>query len=93
MEQAGLARKQKRIKDWLDFIQGGGVQDPQLRSQVLQAIEAYKRILAKCWQAKATTPSEEVEILDLERKLEELNEQSRMTIVGKRGGLPTRIVW
>lgn len=90
MELSALARKQKRLKDWLEFIQDGGVQDPHQRSQALQTLESYKRAIAKCWQIKVISPDDERTISDLERRLEQLNEESRMTTIGKRGGQPPR---
>jgi hypothetical protein len=92
MELSALARKQKRCKDWLDFVEQGGVQDPKMRTEVLTQLDAFRKYLAKCWEAKVITPQDEGKIVDLERRLEQLNEESRMTTVGKKGGLPARIV-
>ena len=93
MDLSQLATKQKRIKNWSDFIAEGGVQDPELRSLMEKTIQEFKLVLARCWQAKGATPEDQTAILDCERKLEEFDERARMTVVGKKAGAPERGVW
>ena len=92
MDLSLLAAKQKRIKDWNDFVAEGGVQDARLKSEVVSAIDRFKKVLVKCWEEQKISPEDEQMIRDCERKLEQLNEESRMTVVGKKAGAPARVI-
>ena len=92
MELSLLAAKQKRVKDWAAFVAQGGVQDAHLKSEVVSTLDQFKKLLAKCWEAKKIDAADEAQIKDFERRLEQLNESSRMTVVGKKTGAPARVI-
>jgi hypothetical protein len=88
MELATLAAKQKRVKDWLEFARVG-IPDEQLRTATLAAADELSRVLVACWKAGAISPDEASRIGDLERRLEQLNEDARLaarsnTLITKR---------
>ena len=92
MELSQLAIHQKRIKDWSDFIAEGGVQSAQLKEEILSTLTQFKKVLARCWEAKTISSQDEAEISDFERRLQQLNEEARMTVVGKKAGQPARVI-
>ena len=92
MELSQLAKKQKRIKDWSDFIADGGVQPAALKQEMLSTLNEFKKVLARCWEAQAISAQDERTISDFERRLQQFNEEARMTVVGKKSGIPARVV-
>lgn len=94
MELSELAKKQKRIKDWADFIADGGVQDAGMRAEITSILGEFKKALARCWEAKQISDADALLIADYERRLQQLNEEARMTVVGKKGpsGVPARAI-
>lgn len=94
MELSELAKKQKRIKDWADFIAEGGVQDPGMRAEINSILGEFKKALARCWEAKQISSADALLIADYERRLQQLNEEARMTVVGKKAatGAPARAI-
>ena len=92
MDLSLLATRQKRIKDWTDFVTEGGVQDPSLKTKVIETIAQLKKAIVQCWENQKVTAEDEKVIEDLERQLQQLNEESRMTVVGKKSGSPQRVI-
>jgi hypothetical protein len=90
MDLTRLAAKQKRLNSWRDFLESGGAQVLDLRSRTLAALNQYSDLLEKCWEASNSSytnpinPEHLSQIEDLERQLEELNEEARLSVVGKR---------
>ena len=82
MQISYIAAKQKRILDWAEFVQHGGVPDPALRRETEAKISEFKKIIAGCWIAGVVSPADEAKILDLERSLEQLNEEARILVGG-----------
>lgn len=92
MELSQLAIKQKRVKDWADFISEGGAQSPALKEEIIATLGQFKKVLARCWEAQQISAQDESEMLDFERRLQQLNEEARMTVVGRKGGAPARVI-
>lgn len=92
MELSQFAKMQKRIKDWSEFISDGGVQSAALREEILSNLNKLKKVLARCWESQKVSPQDEAEIRDLERSLQQQNEEARMTVVGKKSGTPARVI-
>lgn len=78
-----LSAKQKRLHDWRNFVESGGVQVLELRARTLAALNKYSGALEHCWEAKNISDDDWKTIEDLERQLEELNEEARLRVVGK----------
>ena len=83
MELSSLARKQKRIKDWSTYLEEH-VFDEGLKRRTSETLQQYRNLIAKCWEQERISESDELHLVSLERELEELNEEARMTIVPKR---------
>lgn len=88
MDLSRLPAKLKRHKDWLAFTKNE-LQDQSLREPTLQLLARFHTALTKCWEAKVVSDSAALEIADLERQLEQLNQEARLRVPGKSGaGLP-----
>lgn len=90
MELSALAAKQKRLKDWQEFAKVG-IPDESLRAKTLAAAQELSGVLTACWKAGAISAEEAQRIGDLERRLEQLNEDARLaarsnTLITKRVG-------
>lgn len=78
MELSQLAAKQKRAKDWQRFIDEGETHDRDLITQTRALLNDFRSALAEAAQAGAVSQTLEARIVDLERKLEQLNEEARL---------------
>jgi len=83
MDLATLAAKQKRAKDWADFIAAGEVHDTAIRRTMEERLAAFRSALKKVWEAEVVSAADEDAIEDLERQLVQLNEEARVRVVGK----------
>jgi hypothetical protein len=85
MDLATISAKQKRVKDWMEGLETT-VQDRNLREKTADVLKQYRSVLFRCWDAQAINATDAQQIADLERQLERLNEEARMTVVpsGKR---------
>jgi hypothetical protein len=84
MDLATLAAKQKRAKDWADFIAAGEVQDSATKLAIEERLAAFRAALKRVWESETASPADEATIEDLERQLVQLNEEARVRVVGKR---------
>ena len=74
-----LAAKQKRAAQWLEFAHEK-IRDESLRSHVVEQIESLREILRRCWENQSVSDADHANILDLERVLEQLNEEARLRV-------------
>lgn len=77
MELRGLARKQKRLKDWTQFLESAVKRD-EIRVQMTETLKLYRNLLAKVWESEAVSEEEDASIQDLERKLDQLAGDARL---------------
>lgn len=82
MDLSALASKQKRLKDWTQFSESE-VQSEHIRVRFNEALSGYKAALAQCWKQGKISPNDEQVLADIERQLEQLDEEARLTVVGK----------
>ncbi|MCO6432154.1 MAG: hypothetical protein J5J00_14950 [Deltaproteobacteria bacterium] len=80
---AWLARKQKRLKDWKTFADTE-IQDAGIRKETKSKLLAYAAVLERVWENQSLDAASAEEIDELERVLEQLNEEARLRVVGKR---------
>ena len=85
MELTDLAAKQKRIAVWKAYAENE-VQEPGLRQRTLDRLREFSRVLAEVWTKQLISDSDQTRITSLERELQSLNEEARMTVVGRRAG-------
>ena len=88
MESTSLARlaaKQKRLKDWRAFA-ASEIQDAGVLRKTEEMLKQYSTVLAEAWESRELTAEGEARIANLERQLEQLNEEARMRVVGRVGG-------
>lgn len=83
MKLSALAARQKRLKFWNTFVKEQ-VQDKTLRLTYVDQLKLYRNLLARCWEHGQITQADERELDDLERRIEDLNEQARQTVVPTR---------
>ncbi|MBN8550675.1 MAG: hypothetical protein J0M12_15270 [Deltaproteobacteria bacterium] len=81
MELSALAAKQKRIQTWSQFIESE-VQEPSLRNRFTSTLDRYRTTLVRAWKAGSISQEDENEMNDLERQLEQLDDEARLTVVG-----------
>jgi hypothetical protein len=72
-----LTAKQKRLITWEKFLQEE-LQNPEIKFKTESLIESFSKVLLKIWENNAYSETDKQEIEDLERKLEQLNEESRL---------------
>lgn len=80
MNLASLAAKQKRIKDWSSFFDSE-VSDTELKREFGRVLTTYRHMLLKLWETQGINPTDEKQILDLERRLEGFMEEARLLAV------------
>ena len=83
MELKELAVKQKRIQFWSEYL--SAVHSPNLRAEIVESLTKYRGLLARVWEAGAISEADASEILNLERVLEDLNEQARLETAQREG--------
>ena len=74
-----LAAKQKRLKDWTLFA-NNEVSDQQLKQRTTRALAQFQQALSSCWEKNEVTASDIQRIEDLERQLEQLNDEARLQV-------------
>ncbi len=79
MQLTRLSANQKRILDWQQFLSHGGCASAQLGTKIESAIKALQAVLTRCWQSKVITTEDENLVSDLERVLEALDEEARLS--------------
>ena len=77
MDLATLTTKHKRFQDWSKFLQSELLSE-SLRLRTEDTLKAFRNVLAKCWESENVTPEDAQHIEDLERQLEQLNEEARL---------------
>lgn len=80
MNLSSLARREKRLKDWSEFL-ATEVHDEELCRRTSLALQQYRNLLTKCWENGEVGEEDETQLQSAERELEELNEEARMTVV------------
>ena len=76
MELDILAAKQKRLRDWSNFLKEQPVKyEVKVKTQAL--LELYARALYDCWKKRSLDQSDIFKLDDYERQLEQLNEEAR----------------
>ena len=79
MGSAPLARRQKRLQNWRNFLKEE-VEDPTITNRTTKLLDQYQTVITRCWEAEAISAGDELELTSLERELEELDELARMTV-------------
>lgn len=79
MDLTAIAAKQKRLRDWSEFLETKGLPE-RLRQRVSTTLELYRKVLFECWESKQISPDSAFKIADLERTLEDLNEEIRLQV-------------
>lgn len=82
MQLSDLAAKQQRLKTWLRYLDTE-VQSEELHQRMKDTLQSYRTALARCWKTEKITDQDRDEIQDLERQLEELDEEARMVVVAR----------
>ena len=87
METSELAAKQKRVLDWRAMLPF--VQDLTVRKETEDKLAQLSEVLYRTWQKSAggngvVDPESEAKIRDLERQLEQLNDEGRIRIVAEQ---------
>lgn len=77
-----LAAKQKRLKSWTAFS-NEETQDQEIKSKTDTSLKLFSEKLLAIWESGEFNQQDVAEIENLERKLEQLNEESRVRAVGK----------
>ena len=72
-----LSAKQKRLITWENFVEHE-IQDEDMKEQTGKLIGAFSAALLKIWENNAYSDQDKMNLEDLERKLEQLNEESRL---------------
>ena len=77
MNLRALSRKQKRLKDWSQFLESE-VKHHEIRVQMADTLKLYRNLLAKCWESETVSEEDDATIQDLERQLEQMTEDARL---------------
>ena len=72
-----IAKKQKRLFDWNKTLEKINTEQ-NIKTPLKDKLKLYRNLLAKCWEKESCTDDEEVEILSLEREIEQLVEETRL---------------
>lgn len=78
MNISDLAAKQKRAKFWIDFA-ANEIKDVHVKNLVKQESRRYTELLSQLWEKGSVSVEDEKILLDLERRLEQLNEEARLS--------------
>ncbi len=80
MELSQLAAKQKRARSWQKFIDAGETSDHAVIAQTKDLLVEFRASLSEAAH-HGTIPAElEDKIINLERRLEQLNEEARLKV-------------
>lgn len=88
MKLSSLASKQKRAKDWEEFVKTEEVSE-ELCARTVEAVRDFRAVLARCWEKREITEADAAEIADRERRLEILNEEARLVAKPPKEGVVT----
>ena len=77
MDLRSLTRKQKRLKDWTNFLEQEVVDDAT-RVSLTNELKNYRNLLAKVWEEERVSEEDEASIDDLERRIEQLADDARL---------------
>jgi hypothetical protein len=80
MDISSLPAKQKRLKHWSLLL--SQVKDSNLQQNLASSLELYKATIARCWKTEHITSEDEMELKDLERRIEKLHELARFAVCG-----------
>ncbi len=80
-----LAEKQKRLKDWKYWLEHE-TEDPAIKVQTSQTLQNYSELLFNCWEKGQISIDDSRKLEDLERRLEQLNEEARLRVVARSSG-------
>ena len=78
MDLSTLAAKQKRVRDWSEFLFTDGL-DEALRLELGTTLELYKKVLVSCWERQTISADDQRLMASYERQLEELNDRVRLS--------------
>lgn len=78
MDLSTLAAKQKRVRDWSEFLFTDGL-DESLRLELGTTLELYKKVLVSCWERQTISADDQRLMASYERQLEELNDRVRLS--------------
>ena len=78
-----LAAYQKRLHDWRDY-NSTEVKDLIIKSEIDKLISTLSELLLKCWDENNFSQEDEFKVQDLERQLEQLNEEARVRTPGNK---------
>ena len=82
MELSALTRRQKRIKDWTNFLEHS-VKDVRIKSRTLELINGLRSAIGRCFEEQKINEADERLMRDYERQLELLNEEARLHVARK----------
>ncbi len=82
MDISILALKQKRLKDWSEFVERE-VQDLAVQTRMRKTLRDYSALIFACFQRNSVDQDDILLFEDLERMLQELTEQGRLRVTPK----------
>lgn len=82
MNIATLANRQKRLKDWSVFSETE-VSNPAIKRHLQGKLKEYSGALMRCFELGLVSEQDEFVMRSLERELEMLSEEARLSVVPK----------
>lgn len=85
MKLSNLAAKQKRARSWQEFIDAGETSDKLVVAETRDLLVEFRATLSEAAHHGAAnngnvSPELDAKIIDLERRLEQLNEEARLKV-------------
>ena len=77
-----LAAKQKRVKSWQMFLKEENP-NSEIKTKTEQTLKTLSEKLLQIWETKSCSEEDKYKIEDLERILEQLNEEARFQTQAK----------
>lgn len=85
MDLARISARQKRYRDWEEYLsEPSNVQTDELRSRITNTLQEYRSVLTSCWENSSVNEADEHKLQDLERELDRMHEEARLTVKAKR---------
>ncbi len=78
MELSRLSARQKRIQEWSRHLSDNHYWNESLKVRFVDTLKDYRNLLAKFWESGVFGKSEDSQLADLERQLEQLFNESRL---------------
>ncbi|MCB0311104.1 MAG: hypothetical protein KDD42_07705 [Bdellovibrionales bacterium] len=78
MQLAVLGQKQKRLRTWQNYLECERLPEPIL-SATREYLNEYAQIIFRCYETAQISDSDSKRFENLERILEDLNEQARLS--------------